>query len=33
MAEVWDLIDINKKRTGTFHERGEEDLIPEGTSL
>ena len=29
MVEVWDLIDIKKERTGIFHERGEEDLIPE----
>jgi len=30
MAELWDLYDANKNMTGVIHERGKEDLIPEG---
>lgn len=30
MAEKWELVDINKKKTGVIHERGKENSIPEG---
>lgn len=30
MAEIWELVDINKNKTGVIHERGKEDSIPQG---
>lgn len=30
MAELWELVDINKKKTGVIHERGKENCIPHG---
>lgn len=30
MAELWELVDINKEKTGIIYERGKESLIPEG---
>lgn len=30
MAEKWELVDINKNKTGVIHERGQENSIPEG---
>ena len=30
MTEEWDLVDINKQKTGITHERGKEDSIPFG---
>ena len=30
MAEKWELVDINKNKTGLIHERGKEKSIPEG---
>ena len=30
MVELWDLVDINKDKTGVIHERGKEDMIPHG---
>jgi ADP-ribose pyrophosphatase YjhB (NUDIX family) len=30
MAEKWELVDINKRKTGVIHERGNEDSIPTG---
>lgn len=30
MKEIWELVDINKEKTGVIHERGKEASIPEG---
>lgn len=30
MIEKWELVDINKNKTGVIHERGKEDSIPKG---
>lgn len=30
MVELWELVDINKNKTGRIHERGKESAIPEG---
>ena len=30
MAELWELVDGKKNKTGVIHERGKEELIPEG---
>lgn len=30
MAEFWELVDINKKKTGIIHERKKGNLVPAG---
>lgn len=30
MAELWELVDVNKNKTGKIHERGKESSIPKG---
>lgn len=30
MAEIWELVDENKNKTGVLHERGKETSIPKG---
>ena len=30
MIELWELVDINKNKTGKIHERGKESSIPQG---
>lgn len=32
MSELWDLVDINGRKTGVLHERERVDFIPEGLS-